>query len=336
MRKFQALLGVELTEDEQDLAQCDASLLFSRSPAHGFGTAEVKKYLDLALQAGVPCVLVLANRDDILRDYALKQGVAAGNVLAPVDRRVSATQVAELVESLLGSYEITFDDCEELFPVCRPGQAGTAPVPIVLPEHNCVIYGVKGGVGVSMVASMLAANLAEGFHLEIGGRGRIPTGYCYHGSSLSEAGSDYGYWNEEGEFPALEGRMVVADLNQTVGITTADELISQTKCFIMVTDRSEVAFALVGELVTHGLKPDIFVVCGGLPGSASGCPLEVYKGEYADRLPDAVVEMPGGLDTERVIMSAQRRGVPPCLCTGGDDLNLACGELVSLVRGFMR
>ncbi|MDA8337176.1 MAG: hypothetical protein M0Z41_19675 [Peptococcaceae bacterium] len=324
--KFQSLMGVEITGDENRLAECDASLVFSRSPASGLGTGDVRKYLDLSFRAGVPCVLVLNRPDAALMDYAGERGVAGENMVVPVNRRVSAGRLAQLVEPLLQSYEITFDP--------DGGSTAKAGYRVVLPGRNCVIYGVKGGVGVSTVAAMLAAGL-EGVHLEIGGAGRMPTGYCYHGPAPGQTGPCYACWNEEREFPVLEGRSVVVDLNQTVAIGTADEVIAQAGCFILVADRSETAFGLVGRLVNNGLKPDIFAVCGSLPGSGFGCPVEVYKGEYGDRLPEAVVDLPGGLDTERVILGAQRRGVPPNLCPGGEDLTLACGELVSLVRGFI-
>lgn len=329
--KFQALLGVEITEEVDRLAECEVGVLFARSPAFGLGTGDVKKYLDLLYEAGVPCVLVLNRNDGALMDYAAQRGVARENMVVPVNRRVPAGRVAALVEPFLQSYELCFDPGES----SGHDHRGVEEVPdIALPKRNCLLYGVKGGVGVSTVAAMVASGVDDGFHLEVTGRGRGPTGYCYHGPAPGETGAGYGTWDGSGSFPAPADRTLVIDLNQNAEIGIADELINQTKCFVLVADRSEVSLARVGHLVDHGLRPDILVVCGTLLGSGSGCPVEVFRGEYGGRL-GAAVEMPGGPETERVILGAQRRGVPPSACPGGEDLKTAGGELVSLIRTYI-
>ena len=316
LEKLQALLGVDITEEVGRIAECEAGIVFARSPAFGLGTADVRSYLDLLHEAAVPCVLVLNRSDVALMDYAQQRGVTRGNMVVPVHRTVSAARVAALVEPFIQSYELSFDPSEGGGPV----YLATERMPLVTwPGRNCVLYGVKGGVGVSTTAAFLASALDDGFHLEIVGQGRVPTGYCYHGSSAGEAGGRYGSWDGSGAFPVPEGRAAVIDVNQSVDMGITDELISRAKCFILVADRSEVSFARVGHLVGHGLRPDILLVCGTLLDFGVGYPVDAFREEYGDRL-GAIVQIPGGTKTEQVILGAQRKGVPPTELPGGEEL----------------
>ncbi|MCL6478544.1 MAG: hypothetical protein K6T65_09005 [Peptococcaceae bacterium] len=324
--------GVEFTGD--DLSGCEAAILAARSLSAGTGVKNVREWVEKAVQMGVPFLLLA--RDSALINYAREKGMPEENVIS--GPKISLNEMAAKLKSMLcaDDYEIVVDD-EEYLIVAEPEPESlmTAPTlsPIKPPEVSCVFMGVKGGVGVSTVTSMVCSTLDRSVHVEVVGRKRVPSAYCYYGRSPEEAGGSYLLWDVSKPAPTVDG-IALVDLSPSVPVEAADALTSAAGCLVLVTDRSEVAFDLTGRMLRAGFKPDILVVNAALSGVGNG--VEVYQGEYEDLLQGVqVFELPGGLDEEKVIAYAQRNGVSPCNLHKSAMMDAFAGELTSAVRSIL-
>jgi len=334
-RIAELLPGVELVGGgTAGVAECDAAILAAKSLAAGTGVRDVRERLAEAVQAGVPVLLV--TRNERLVEYARSLGVADENIIT--DQKISVRQLAGALQNILAvdDYEIVFDD-EGGGPVgaeYRPvADGGPVVVPDGLLAGSCAFLGVKGGVGVSTITSLVCATLDGSVHVEVVGKDKMPSAYCYYGQDSRQTGDAYVLWDVSGEFPPVRG-LPLFDISQSVPVEVVDRLLASAGCVVLVADRSEVSFALTGQMLRAGFRPDILVVNAVLPGVGNGA--EVYLGEYEEYLRDAhVFELPGGLDEEKAVAQAQRNGLPPCNAYKTASVDRFAGELTSAVRNIL-
>lgn len=157
-----------------------------------------------------------------------------------------------------------------------------------------------------------------------------PAAWCYYGKSIQEA-EETGKYFFLGSKAPCEASVLLID----AGINAPLEDVSLAFFFsgsvVMVVDRSEISFNLAKKYLEAGVIPDVLVVCKTFPGLGNGA--EVCQGEFGQYGIGAIIGVPGSVDEERAVISAQRRGVSPC--GQSVELDAAAGEIAAAILGKM-
>lgn len=306
------LPGVLFTNDPDG---ADAAFLVAKSG--GIGVSEVQRYFYLTKR--VPVVLLLSASDPdaaILKEEAARAGVL--EVIVAEGNRFPAGQAVEAVKRLAAVFNFM-----EL------------PKPKILEflesaDHICTFFGVKGGVGTSTVAAAVAEVLKEHgvLHLELAD---APAAWCYYGRTLEEAERGGRYcWLREG-ISAPRCRVLLADIGNCPPAEAVSLSLSFSKCRALVADGSEMSFRAVRRFLKAGAVPDVLVVSRVIVGVGNSA--EMYGGEF-ESFGFKVLGVPGSVDVEKAVATAQRRGISPCGLNA--ELDAAAGEIGAAVREKLR
>lgn len=157
-----------------------------------------------------------------------------------------------------------------------------------------------------------------------------PAAWCYYGKSPGEAEGSGKYLSLRSNVPG-EAPVLLVDAGFGASLEEVSLAFSFSDCVVMVIDRSEISYVLANKYLEAGVVPDVFVVCRTFPGLGNGT--EVCQGEFGKYGIDAVIGVPGSVDEERAIISAQRRGVSPCGQSA--ELDAAAGEIAAAILGKM-
>lgn len=166
-------------------------------------------------------------------------------------------------------------------------------------EITCAVFGVKGGVGTSTVAMMIAGALKNCVHLEMADE---PTAWCYYGKTRQDAERSGKYLWYKSEAPVLGSLLV--DAGRCSFLDAVSFALVFSKCRVIVTDRSEAAFRQARKFFGEGIMPDLLIMTRTYPGA--GISPEVYTGEFGIK---SVCSVP---DEAEVILKAQSQGKFPC------------------------
>ncbi|WP_449241496.1 hypothetical protein [Desulfoscipio gibsoniae] len=195
--------------------------------------------------------------------------------------------------------------------------------------RTCLFFSVKGGVGTStIVAAVTRVLLAHGaVHFELS---LEPTAWCYYGKSIKEAEDTGKYFFLGSQVPG-EASVLLIDASISAPLDNVSLAFSFSDSAVMVIDRSEISFRLAKKYLEAGVVPDVLVVCRTFPGLGNGA--EVCQGEFGQYGIGNVIGVPGSVDEERAVISAQRRGVSPC--GQNVELDAAAGEIAAAILGKM-
>jgi len=184
-------------------------------------------------------------------------------------------------------------------------------------EITCAVYGVKGGVGTSTVAIMIAGALKDCVYLEMADE---PTAWCYCGMTRQEAERSGKYLWYKSEAPVLGSLLI--DAGRCSFLDAVSFALVFSKFRVLVTDRSEAAFGQARKHLKEGIMPDLLIMTRAYQGA--GVSPEVYAGEFGIK---NVCSVP---DEAEVILKAQSRG--KCPCEFSVELNSAVEEIVKLIK----
>lgn len=193
--------------------------------------------------------------------------------------------------------------------------------------RTCFFFGLKGGVGTSTVVAAVSRVLLEhgAVHFELSFE---PAAWCYYGKSVGEAEGAGKYFSLRSKVPS-EVPVLLVDAGIGAPLEEISLAFSFSDSVVMVIDRSEISFSLAKKYLEAGVVPDVLVVCRTFPGLGNGA--EVYQGEFGKYGIRAVIGVPGSVDEERAVISAQRRGVSPCGQSA--ELDAAAGEIAAAILG---
>jgi len=183
-------------------------------------------------------------------------------------------------------------------------------------EITCAVFGVKGGVGASTIAMMVASALKNCAHLEMADE---PTAWRYYGMTRQEAERTGKYLWYKSEAPVLGSLLI--DTGRCSFLDAVSFALVFSKYRVMVTDRSEAAFGQARKYLKEGIMPDLLIVTRTYPGA--GISPEVYTGEFGVK---NVCSVP---DEAEAILKAQSQG--KCPCEFSAELNSAVEEIVKLI-----
>lgn len=302
------LPGVLFTGDPDS---ADAVFLVAKSGS--VGVPEVQRYFSLA--GKVPVALLLSASDPdaaALKEEAARAGVS--EVIVAEGNRFPAGQAVEAVKRLA----VVANFMELPKPKILEFLEGA--------EHVCAFFGVKGGVGTSTAVAAAADVLKEygTLHLELAD---APAAWCYYGKTFEEAERSGRYrWLRDGAF-APRYRLLLVDIGNCPPAEAVSLSLAFSKCRVLVADGSEVSFRAVRRLLEAGTVPDILVVSRAVVGVGNSA--EVYEGEF-DPFGFKVLGLPGSVDVEKAVVTAQRRGISPCGLNA--ELDAAAGEIGAAVR----
>lgn len=338
-RLREAFPDIEFTED--DITDSDLLILAAKTSQFGIDPKKIREYLDVEIPAMVIASDNYAAGRDLI-EFA-RGKIPEENILVPVNKVISLQAIINVINnSMLGEYKIDFDS-EDISPIATLEQVNEtvihdfpvtqriiAPLENVrdLPKDFIAVYGIKGGVGASTVVAMMVGAMRDAVHVEVVGPGYIPSAWSYYGKSAKASGN-YVCWDCLEGFPEIHG-LPVLDISSTVPLSMLDEIIAKAACLILVADRSEISFHMVSDLFRGGFTCDMLVVNSTFMGI--GNTVDTYKGEYGDVMPDDMIDIPGGLDVESIVLKAQRDHVSPVSIAGAEDLTMATGEIVSAIR----
>jgi hypothetical protein len=191
-------------------------------------------------------------------------------------------------------------------------------------DRTCFFFGVKGGVGTSTAVAALTGVLANhgAVHFELSAD---PTAWCYYGKDQVDAESAGRYRRD---LKTNKGTsLLMVDAGNGSHLEDISLAFSLSDCIVMVIDRSEISFGLAKKYLEAGAVPDILLVCRTFPGLGNGA--EVCQGEFRQYGIGAIIGIPGSVDEERAILSAQRRGISPCGLSA--ELAAATGEIAAAI-----
>ncbi|TEB04697.1 hypothetical protein Psch_03459 [Pelotomaculum schinkii] len=189
----------------------------------------------------------------------------------------------------------------------------------------CLFFGIKGGVGTSAVIATVTGILVEhgAVHFELS---LEPDAWCYYGKSTGEAEGSGKYYSLKSRVPG-EVPVLLIDVGTDAPLEEVSLAFSFSDCVVMVIDRSEISFNLARKYLEAGVVPDVLVVCRTFPGLGNGA--EVCQGEFGRYGIGTIIGVPGSVDEERAVISAQRRGVSPC--GQSVELDAAAGEIAAAI-----
>lgn len=187
-------------------------------------------------------------------------------------------------------------------------------------DRTCFFFGVKGGVGTSTAVAAVTGVLADhgAVHFELSSD---PTAWCYYGKNQAYAEGTGRYQKSN------KASMIMIDAGNSASLEDISLAFSLSDCVVMVIDRSEISFGLAQKYLEAGAVPDILLVCRTFPGLGNGA--EVCQGEFSQYGIGAIIGIPGSVDEERAILSAQRRGISPCGLSA--ELAAAAGEIAAAI-----
>lgn len=348
--KISTLLHNEVDIVSDSWQDCDAAVLATRSLTSKSGALNVKDLLEKITEDKIPCLLI-ANDERVIT-LARDKGLPEDNIFG--GPKVSLNELVYALMKILGldeydifieeDYQINISDDnnpdpdfgyespDNQFTMLAPSE----PLKLNLPEKYVVITGIKGGVGASTVAAMIPATI-HAFHVEVIGKDKQPTAYCYYGINQRDTKERYEYWDVTGEIPQHIHGLTVYDLGQSVPNEIFDQIIDNAPCVVLVVDRSEVSFDLTKRLLQSGFRPDILVVSKTLDTGGIGNGPEVYQGDNEEYLDDTIVlGLNGGLEEEKIIAYAQKTGRAPCNEDKSANINAFVGEFVSAIRTVLQ
>jgi hypothetical protein len=195
-------------------------------------------------------------------------------------------------------------------------------------KHIVAVFGVKSGVGASMVAACLTGRMTEqnSLYLEVAPNA---SGFTYYGRSPAEAAQSgkYAFCDKDALIGSLRPvTVLVAD----VCFPEALDLVYQKASYVVVvTDGSTLGFEKTKNWINGGWRVDSLVVNKVLYGS--GYPPEVYIREF--NIPD-VIGIPGGNEEKVAIHVAQRKGYLPF--GKSSDLDDAIKTLVNRILASLK
>jgi hypothetical protein len=327
------LPGVLFTGDPDS---ADAAFLVAKSGS--VGVPEVQRYFSLA--GKVPVALLLSASDPdaaVLKEEAARAGVS--EVIVAEGNRFPAGQVVEAVKRLAdASRRDTVIVSEQAVPerdsskeTCASPPGVELPKPKILEflesaEHVCAFFGAKGGVGTSTAVAAAVDVLKEygTLHLELAD---APAAWCYYGKTFEEAERSGRYrWLWDG-VSVPRCRVLLVDIGNCPPAEAVSLSLAFSKCRVLVADGSEMSFKAVRRLLEAGAVPDILVVSRVVVGVGNGA--EMYAGEFESFVFE-VVGLPGSVDVEKAVVTAQRRGIFPCGLNA--ELDAAAGEIGAAIR----
>jgi hypothetical protein len=338
--KISALLRdqVEIVNDNWE--GCDAAILATMSLTSKSGSLNTNELLCKITEANIPCLLIA--RNETIINQALEIGVPQERILN--NPKVSLNEVAHVLMQTLGvdEYDITVDEdyqievYEKTSDIYLVPQLSSEPVKLNLPGKYAAITGIKGGVGVSTITAMIPPTI-NAMHVEVCGKDKQPTAYCYYGIDPGDAREDYAIWDGTGEIPRHKNSgLTVYDVGQSVPNEIHDQIIDNASCVVLVVDRSEISFELSKKLLKSGFRPDILVVSKTL-GTGIGNGPEVYQGDNEEYLEGTVVlGLDGGLEEEKTISYTQKTGIAPCNGEKSVNIDMFVGEFVSAIRNILQ
>jgi len=355
---------VELIEDDHYIHDTDLLLLVAKTSKFGTDISKLRSYLNDFKE--IPAIVIVSDGYAPGREliaYA-KERIPEENILIPVNRLISLDAIVGAINRTVfaGEFMIDLDvpsiskrsidktkgmesklvinpDSVRSLEISEEGVDTATPLNSIrpvrqfhLPSNFVAIYGIKGGVGTSTVAAMMIGTMNNAVHIEVTGPGGMPSAWMYYGD-LARTHGVYAWWDCSMPLPDVPG-LPVFDISHSVPVNIVDEMVARAACFILVVDRSETAFGLAKDMFAKGFSCDLFVVNSTFMGI--GNTVDVYKNdEFSGLLPDDLIDIPGGLDVENVVLKAQRDHVSPVSVAGAEDLAMAAGEIVSMVRKRM-